>query len=211
MKATKTLLLIALAIAIAGAVIGLLIVKRQSSQAAATREAQRKVEPDQAGNQTGLVAQTPATSESLSLQDTAALSANTVAAPAEKISVQTNSNSQPPTSQPTGRKPKEGIKDPDARVALKFVGVDPDAEAYWIAAINDPSLSAHERQDLIEDLNEEGFSDPKNPGLEDLPLIVIRLERIRELAPDAMDKVNADAFAEAYKDLANMFVRLTER
>ena len=60
-------------------------------------------------------------------------------------------------------------------------------------------------------MNEEGFSDPKNPGLEDLPLIVIRLERIRELAPDAMDKVNADAFAEAYKDLANMFVRLTER
>ena len=34
---------------------------------------------------------------------------------------------------------------------------DEGAEAYWYEAINDPSLSAHERQDLIEDLNEEGI------------------------------------------------------
>jgi hypothetical protein len=36
-------------------------------------------------------------------------------------------------------------------------------------------------------------------------LIVSRLQIIEEVASDAMDKVNADAFAEAYKDLANMY------
>ena len=61
-----------------------------------------------------------------------------------------------------------------------------------------------ERKDLIEDLNEDGISDPKHPSQDDLPLIVSRLELIDELAPYALDKVNADAFAEARKDLVNM-------
>ena len=108
-------------------------------------------------------------------------------------------------------KPKAPLHDPDARVALSLVGVEPDAERYWVEAINDSSLPAHERQDLIEDLNEEGFSDPKNPTAAELSLIVARLWWIEELAPDALDKVNADAFAEAYKDLANMYARLTRR
>jgi len=64
---------------------------------------------------------------------------------------------------------------------------------------------------LIEDLNEDGLSDPKNPSVEELPLIVSRLQLIAELAPDAMDKVNAEAFQEAYKDLANLYARLTRR
>ncbi len=67
-----------------------------------------------------------------------------------------------------------------------------------------PHLSATERQDLIEDLNEDGISDPKQPVLEDLPLIMARLDLIESLAPEAMDEVNADAFAEAYKDLLNL-------
>jgi hypothetical protein len=96
------------------------------------------------------------------------------------------------------------IRDPDARVALSFVGADPYAEIYWIGAINDQNLSARERQDLIEDLNEDGLSDPRHPGVEDVPLIVSRIQLIEELAPYAMDQVNADAFAEAYKDLVNM-------
>ena len=68
--------------------------------------------------------------------------------------------------------------------------------------------SAHERQDLIEDLNEEGFPDPKNITPDDLPLILGRLELIEELGPDAMDEVNADAFAEASKDLNNMLEKI---
>jgi len=99
---------------------------------------------------------------------------------------------------------KEPPQDPIARVALAFVGADPEAEAYWCEAINDPGLSGHERSDLIEDLNEDGLSDPKRPTLEDLPVILNRLRLIQELAPDAMDQVNLDAFAEAYKDLLNL-------
>jgi len=99
---------------------------------------------------------------------------------------------------------KAEIQDPIARAALSFVGMDPYAEAYWAGAINNPDLSADERQNLIEDLNEDGLSDPQHPAPEDMPLIVNRLQIIEELAPYAMDQVNADAFQEAYKDLVNM-------
>jgi len=98
-----------------------------------------------------------------------------------------------------------------AREALSFVGADPMADALWYEAINDPNITPHDRQDLIEDLNENGFSDPKHLTPDDLPLIVNRLEMIEQLGPDAMDEVNADAFAEAYKDLNNMFRKLTSK
>ena len=85
-----------------------------------------------------------------------------------------------------------------------MVGLDLDAELYWVASINDPTLPAAERQDLIEDLNEVGLSDPKHPTPDDLPLILSRLELIEELWPWAMDGVNDEAFDEAYKDLENL-------
>jgi hypothetical protein len=99
------------------------------------------------------------------------------------------------------------LQDPVARVALGYVGADPDAEMYWLGAINNPSLSAHERQDLIEDLNEDGLSDPQNPTAEDLPLILNRIQLIEDVGWDAMDEVNADAFQEAYKDLVNLAIQ----
>ena len=99
---------------------------------------------------------------------------------------------------------ESGLTDPFARLALPLVGADPDAEAYWLEAINDPTLSADERQELIEDLNEEGFADPAHPTIEDLPLIVSRLDMIEELALHAMDETNREAFAEAYQDLTRM-------
>jgi len=105
--------------------------------------------------------------------------------------------------------PKEELSDPLARAALSMVGVDPDAEEYWASAINDPSLSDKEREDLIEDLNEVGFEDPENPTIDELPLILSRLEIIEAYAPFAMDDNNARSFAEAYKDLSNMYLKLT--
>lgn len=102
---------------------------------------------------------------------------------------------------------KPELADPTARVALSMVGADPEAEAYWYDAINDATIPAHERQDLIEDLNEEGFDDPKHPSADDLPLIMNRLAIIDLLAPDAMDQVNEDAFGEAAKDLQNMALK----
>jgi hypothetical protein len=105
---------------------------------------------------------------------------------------------------PKARPGKPPIQDPMARAALSYVGADPDAELYWYQAINDPSLGPQERQDLIEDLNEDGLSDPHNPTADDLPLILNRIQIIEEVVWDAMDEVNADAFMEAYKDLVNL-------
>ncbi len=99
---------------------------------------------------------------------------------------------------------KEPIQDPAARVALSLVGADPEAEQYWLATINDTRLPANERKDLIEDLNEDGLSDPHHPGPEDVPLILNRLALIEEFAPYAADQINWEAFQEAYKDLAGM-------
>ncbi|HEV8605244.1 MAG TPA: hypothetical protein VGQ99_07760 [Tepidisphaeraceae bacterium] len=97
-----------------------------------------------------------------------------------------------------------------ARFALGFVGADPQAEEVWYEAINDPNMSPKARQDLIEDLNEDGFPDPRNITEDDLPLIYNRIALIEQVAPDAMDDVNAAAFAEAYKDLVNMLARLEQ-
>jgi hypothetical protein len=74
-------------------------------------------------------------------------------------------------------------------------------------AINDPALTAHQRQDLIEDLNEVGFDDPKHVTPDEVPLIQSRIALIEQIAPAAMDEVNDAAFAEAYKDLTNMLDR----
>ena len=97
------------------------------------------------------------------------------------------------------------VKDPEARLALSFVGTDPAAEAYWSQAINDPNLPSEERKDLIEDLNEDGLSDPNHPTAEDMPIIANRIRLIEQMGPQAMDGVNAAAFAEAYKDLMNLY------
>lgn len=97
-----------------------------------------------------------------------------------------------------------------ARMALGFVGADPQAEEVWYEAINDPDTPADTRKDLIEDLNEEGFANPRQITEEDLPLIYSRIALIEQVAPDAMDDVNAAAFAEAYKDLMNMAARLEQ-
>lgn len=97
-----------------------------------------------------------------------------------------------------------------AREALSDVGDDPRAEQVWVQAINDPLLTANERQDLIEDLNEDGFTDPQHVTADDLPLIMNRISLIERLGPDAMDEVNAAAFSEAYKDLTNMYDKLTK-
>ncbi len=102
------------------------------------------------------------------------------------------------------------MAEPIAREALNYVGMDTEAEAVWTSAINDPSLSPHDRKNLIEDLNENGFADPNHPTPNDLPLIESRLALIEDMAPDSMDAVNAAAFAEAYKDLTEMHDRLTK-
>ena len=109
---------------------------------------------------------------------------------------------QPVTAQ-TAPPANGPLQDPVAREALSLVGADPDAEQYWAAAIFDPSLPDQEREDLMEDLNEDGLSDPQHPGPQDLPLIVNRLRIISELAPYA-DDFMLEHLGEAYKDLVGL-------
>jgi hypothetical protein len=106
--------------------------------------------------------------------------------------------------------PKEPLQDPDARAALALVGVDPAAEQYWLDAIHDSSLPDKEREDLMEDLNEAGFADPKNVTPDDLPLIVSRLELIQTVLPHA-DDFMASHLLEAQKDLATMYTQVTHQ
>ena len=119
----------------------------------------------------------------------------------------TTGNRPAPRPAPANQRPvqpPDGVTDPLARSALALVGIDEEAEVYWYAVINDPTIPAHERKDLIEDLNEDGISDPKHPTTDDLPVILRRLLIIETAFADAMDDVNADAFEEAYKDLINL-------
>jgi hypothetical protein len=108
-------------------------------------------------------------------------------------------------------KSKPPLTAPVARVALSFVGADADAEAVWLDAINDPTVPPNERKDLIEDLNEDGFPDPKNITPDDVPLVLSRIQLIESIAADSMDETNLAAFAEAYKDLVNMLDRATRQ
>jgi len=97
-----------------------------------------------------------------------------------------------------------------ARVALAFVGEDPHAEEYWLAAIFDPNLpNGEEREDLMEDLNEAGFENPDRPGRDDIPLILSRIEIIEEVAPYG-DDFMIEHLGEAYKDLVNMYVQASQ-
>ena len=98
--------------------------------------------------------------------------------------------------------PKE--REPLARVALTWVGTDDRAEQFYQAAINDPNLPANARKNLVEDLNQDGFKNPKQLGATDLPLIERRLAFIEKTAPAAKDPVLVAAFAEAKKDLLGM-------
>jgi hypothetical protein len=99
-------------------------------------------------------------------------------------------------------------KEPLARVALNFVGLDAKANEFYNKAINDMNLPKDDRRQLIEDLNQDGFMDRKNLSARDLPLIDTRIAIVEQLAPSATDPVNLAAFKEAYKDLQKMRERV---
>lgn len=128
-----------------------------------------------------------------------------------------NSKAAPPETKPAEPPPetaspkgKEPVQDPIARAALALVGTDEEAEAIWLAAINNPDLPANERKDLIEDLNEDGFPNPRSVTADDLPLIQSRIRIIEELMLDPLDETNAAALAEAYTDLLRMLERASQ-
>ena len=204
----KTVIPLSLALAIACSIAALVIMSRKTPKettwppamasgrvqpAPSANANQRAVPPAEAPPATAPVA-APASSSAIE-QSTS---------PPEPLKAAPKAPSGAAGASQGGGSAKEPLQDPLAREALAFVGADPIAEQYWFAAINDPSLPAQERQDLIEDLNEDGLSDTKHPGPGDLPLILNRLVLIENIAPAAPDRVNADALQEAYKDLQQL-------
>jgi hypothetical protein len=102
------------------------------------------------------------------------------------------------------------LQDPDARDALALVGADADADVYWLDAIFDDTLPDSERADLMEDLNEVGFADPKNLTADDLPMILNRLGLIDAILPNA-DDFMTEHLLEAQKDLVDMYATASGR
>ena len=133
-----------------------------------------------------------------------------VPAPQVQPAPKPKSSPQIQAQNPAVKPAKEPLHDPDARDALALVGLDPEAEQYWLEAIYDSSLPDNEREDLMEDLNETGFADPKNLTANDLPLIVNRLEIINAVLPNADDFMTSHLL-EAQKDLVNMYARVAPR
>jgi hypothetical protein len=100
-----------------------------------------------------------------------------------------------------GQGKKKVVQDPLAREALALVGVNPEAEKYWVDSINDASLPKSERQDLIDDLNEQGLPDPRHPSADDLPVILKRLSILEKLGPNLPEELE---WQEALRDLKQM-------
>jgi hypothetical protein len=202
----KIALVAGLTVAIGCAVAGVVVVMRQAArqtvkvERTAGLQARRAAAPAEAS---------PASPEPSSPEQDVAPVAD-APQPAGGVQPPTAANSGPAQS-PQAPVADAPISKEVARSMLSYVGVDALAEEVWVQAINDSNRPSNERKDLIEDLNEDGFPDPHNVTLDDLPLIMSRIEIIERLAPSAMDKINSAAFQEARKDLVNMVDRLTRQ
>jgi hypothetical protein len=103
-----------------------------------------------------------------------------------------------------------GSKEPLARLALAYVGTNPQAGQLYHTAVLDPSLSPDQKRNLVEDLNQDGLSNKKTPTPEDLKIITNRYALTQAyLQQDYVqnDKVLHAAFREADKDLRQMLER----
>ena len=101
-------------------------------------------------------------------------------------------------------------KEPLARLALAFVGANPQAEQLFHTAVLDGALTPDARRNLIEDLNQDGLSSKRNLSPEDLALVTARYRLTQTyLQQDYVqgDRVLLEAFKEADKDLRNMLQR----
>ncbi len=98
-------------------------------------------------------------------------------------------------------------REPLARVALAYVGASTQAAELFHTAVLDQTLKPDHRRELVEDLNQDGLSNEKNPTPEDLQIIANRYAITQSyLQQDYVqnDKVLNAAFKEANKDLRNM-------
>lgn len=106
-----------------------------------------------------------------------------------------------------------GSKEPLARLALAFVGTNPQAEELFHKAVLDQSLLPDQRRNLMEDLNQDGLSGSKAPTEEDLKIIASRYALTQAyLQQDYVqgDQLLVEGFREADKDLRNMLQKAAD-
>lgn len=102
------------------------------------------------------------------------------------------------------------VKEPLVRSALAFVGVNDQALQVFGQAVRDPALQGEVIRNLVEDLNQDGIRNEKQPTPEDLKLIANRYALTqRYLQQDFVlnNKALLEGFREADKDLRNMLQR----
>ncbi|MCU0785142.1 MAG: hypothetical protein MUF81_14055 [Verrucomicrobia bacterium] len=109
-----------------------------------------------------------------------------------------------------GRVVDADSKEAIGRLALSFVGANDKALELYHQATLDPQLKPDQRRELVEDLNQDGLSNKRNPTPEDLKLIAGRYALTQSyLQQDYVknDKTLNAAFLEADKDLRNLLQR----
>jgi hypothetical protein len=106
-----------------------------------------------------------------------------------------------------GRLAEPGSKEPLARLALAYVGANDQALDLFHSAVTDPALLPDQKRNLVEDLNQDGFINRKNPTAEDLKIMANRYELTQTYLQQPYvqnDAVLLRAFREADKDLLKM-------
>ncbi len=109
-----------------------------------------------------------------------------------------------------GRLTEPGSKEPLARLALTYVGANEQAAELFHTAVLDQTLTPDQKRNLVEDLNQDGLSNTRNPTPEELKIIANRYKLTQAyLQQDYVlnDKLLNAAFREADKDLRNMLQR----
>jgi hypothetical protein len=205
---TRSLLIVLTIVIVGAAVAGWFVANRQAPALTPQTSVTPNVVPAPTPNQP-LVTSTP---EPIQVEETAAPTniVRQTAAP--------GTGSQPvavaPATTPSSEiRPLDPVaKEELGRAALSFVGADPVADEVWTLLIYDPSLSDNVREDLMEDLNENGFSagEGRTATVDDLPLIEARIVMLEEHMQGA-DDFMLEHLGEAHKDLVNMWFTLTGR
>lgn len=93
-----------------------------------------------------------------------------------------------------------------ARVGLFYAGINPDANQFFDAAVHDQNLSLDARRNYIEDLNQDGLANRRDPTPEDQKIIDARLKLIQAYSEKGglNDPILNHAFEEAQKDLLTL-------
>ena len=103
-----------------------------------------------------------------------------------------------------------GSREPLARLALAYVGANQQAAELFHTAVFDQTLLPDQKRELVEDLNQDGLSNKKEPSPEELKIIANRYALTQAYLQEESvqnDKVLNAAFREADKDLRNMLQR----